>query len=186
MNDSHTPWISYWGPVNADLLAPVLLNVPVKIRSYYGLQRARPELEAGLANDDLGVPLAEIDDPERVAAMVRPLYGVLDNPQRKPWNVNATTLSKVLHRKRPQSLVLHDKWVNACYVGGDGPVQRVRARSWADYMAEITIAIGSDIRNQREMFKLLDESTRSPEELTHVRLLDILAWRSKGVAPKDS
>jgi hypothetical protein len=100
--------------------------------------------------------------------------------------VNATTLSKVLHRKRPQSLVLHDKWVNACYVGGDGPVQRVRARSWADYMAEITIAIGSDIRNQREMFKLLDESTRSPEELTHVRLLDILAWRSKGVAPKDS
>jgi hypothetical protein len=53
-------------------------------------------------------------------------------------------------------------------------------------MAEITIAIGSDIRNQREMFKLLDESTRSPGELTHVRLLDILAWRSKGVAPKDS
>jgi hypothetical protein len=165
---------------DADLLAPGLLNVPVKIRSYYGLQRVRHDLEAGLANDDLGLALAEIDDPTRVAAMVRPLYGVLDDPRRRPWNVNATTLSKVLHRKRPQSLVLHDKWVNACYVGDHGPVGRAKDRTWADYMVEITVAIGNDIRNQLQVFQLLDESTSVPGELTHVRLLDILAWKSRG------
>lgn len=168
---------------DADFLAPGLLNVPVKIRSYYDLQRLRPDLEAGLANDDLGVPLAEIDDPARVAAMVKPLYAVLDDPQRRPWNVYATTLSKVLHRKRPKSLVLHDKWVNTCYVGGGGPVERVRDRSWADYMVAITLAIGQDIRTQLELFKLLDQATSCPGELTHIRILDILAWKSKGTAP---
>ena len=35
---------------DADLLAPTLLNVPVKIRSFYALQRARPALELALAN----------------------------------------------------------------------------------------------------------------------------------------
>lgn len=171
---------------DADLLAPGLLNVPVKIRSYYDLQRIRADLEAGLANDDLGVALAEIDDPVRVAAMVKPLYRVLDDPQRRPWNVNATTLSKVLHRKRPNSLVLHDKWVNACYVGANGPVERVQNRSWADYMVEITRAIGYDIRTQREAFNLLDEATSAPGELTHVRILDILAWKSKGATPSEA
>lgn len=113
---------------DADLLAPGLLNVPVKIRSYYELQRVRHDLEAGLANDDLGLALAQIDDQNRVAAVVKPLYRVLDDPQGKPWNVNATTLSKVLHRTRPKSLVLHDKWVNTCYVGTNRPVERVKGK----------------------------------------------------------
>ena len=171
---------------DADLLAPGLLNVPVKIRSYYGLQKVRADLEAGLANDDLGSALAEIEDPARVAAMVKPLYEVLDDPQRRPWNVNATTLSKVLHRKRPRSLVLHDKWVNACYVGGNGPVERAKNRTWADYMVEITVAIGNDVRDQLQVFELLDQSTGLPGELTHVRLLDILAWKSKGAMASEA
>lgn len=158
----------------------------MKIRSYYDLQRIRPVLEAGLANDDLDLPLAEIEDADRVAAMVKPLYAVLDDPKRKPWNVNATTLSKVLHRKRPQCLVLHDKWVHACYVGTNGPVPRVNDRTWADYMTAVTLAIGEDIRTQPEAFKLLDAATSSPGQLTHVRLLDILAWKSKGATPSES
>jgi Family of unknown function (DUF6308) len=92
----------------------------------------------------------------------------------------------VLHRKRPKSLVLHDKWVNTCYVGGNGPVKRVRDRSWADYMVAITLAIGQDIRAQLELFKLLDQATSSPGELTHIRILDILAWKSKGTAPSEA
>lgn len=171
---------------DADLLAPGLLNVPIKIRSFYDLQRIRPELEAGLANDDLGYALSEIEDPLRVEGMVKPLYSVLDAPRGKPRNVNATTLSKVLHRKRPQSLVLHDKWVRACYVGEDGPVPRVKKRSWADYMVAITVAIGHDIRSQQGAFKILDEATSAPGGLTHVRLLDILAWTSKGSMARGS
>jgi len=60
---------------------------------------------------------------------LHPLYAVLDGLAAKPWGVEGTTLSKVLHRKRPQSLVLHDRWVRACYVGGDGPVPRAQERS---------------------------------------------------------
>ncbi len=168
---------------DADLLAPGLLNVPVKIRSYYDLQRIRTDLEAGLANPDLEAALSEIEDPARVSAMIIPLYAVLDDPKRTPWKVNATTLSKVLHRKRPKSLVLHDKWVRACYVGHEGPVPAMKKRSWADYMAAISVAIGNDIRTQHNAFQKLDEATSSPGELTHVRILDILAWKSKGSTP---
>lgn len=164
---------------DADLLAPVLLNVSIKIRSYYALQRARPILEDGLSNADLSVPLAEIEDPERIAAMVGPLYAILDNRTTKPWGIYATKLSKILHRKRPQSLVLHDKWVRRCYVGEDGPVPPSKDRSWADYMVAITHAIGHDIRTQQEAFDQLDRATGRPGELTHVRLLDIVAWSSK-------
>jgi hypothetical protein len=170
---------------DADLLAPQLLNVPVKIRSFYGLQQIRAHLEAGLANDDLSLPLADIDDPARVVAMIKPLYSVLDDPRRRPWNVKATTLSKVLHRKRPKSLVLHDVWVQACYVGSDGPVQWDEDRSWADYMVALTLAIRHDIRTQRDAFDLLDRASGSPGDLTHVRLLDIVAWTSKGITPSD-
>ncbi len=171
---------------DADLLAPALLNVPVKIRSYYGLQRICAELEAALANPQLERPLADLESPDLIASVVKPLYAPLDDPQRKPWNVNATTLSKVLHRKRPECLVLHDIWVNKCYVGPNRPVARVARRSWADYMAEITIAIGNDIRTQRDGFVILDSAVRSPEKLSHVRLLDILAWKSQGSTPREA
>jgi Family of unknown function (DUF6308) len=175
-----------WHLSDADFLAPVLLNVPMKIRSYYGLQKIRTALEAGLANEDLALPLADIDDPVRVAAMVKPLYAVLDDPQRKPWNVKVTTLSKVLHRKRPESLVLHDTWVQACYFGSGRTLAFDKNRSWADYMVALTLAIGHDIRTQRKAFELLDRATSSPGQLTHVRILDIVAWKSKGVAPSEA
>lgn len=60
------------------LLAPVLLNVRLSLGAFYGLQRIRPELEKALAHEDLQVPLRELDDPDRVATVVRPLYKVLD------------------------------------------------------------------------------------------------------------
>jgi hypothetical protein len=53
-------------------------------------------------------------------------------------------------------------------------------RSWADDMVAITTAIGSDIRTQPEAFRLLDAATSSPGQLSPVRLLDILAWTSRG------
>ena len=158
----------------------------MKLRSFYALQRIRPDLEVGLTNDDLSLPLAEINDHARIAAMVKPLYEVLDDPQRRPWGVCVTTLSKVLHRKRPQNLVLHDMRVQSCYVGENRPIQFSKKRTWADYMVEITRAIGNDIRDQLQMFELLDESTRCPGDLSHVRLLDILAWMSKGITPSEA
>jgi hypothetical protein len=172
---------------DADLLAPVLLNVRLSVRAVYGLQRIRPLLEKALANEDLQVPLRELDDPARVAMIVHPLYQVLDGNMRL-HGVQGTTLSKVLHRKRPHTLVLHDRWVSACYVGeGDTwPVPRVRRRSWAEYMTLLTVAIGNDLRRQRELFSRLGEASGAPGSISDVRLLDILAWMSKGVPPSDA
>lgn len=165
---------------DADLLAPGLLNVPVKLRPYYSLLRIRPRLERALGHHGLVLPLDEIDDSALIDEMVKPLYEVLDDPDDRPWGVNGTTLSKVLHRKRPQSVVLHDRWVRSCYVGKGGPIQKDRSRSWADYMAALTGAIRDDLRSQADQFKELDEATSCPGRLSPVRLLDIVAWTSKG------
>lgn len=165
---------------DADLLAPALLNVTPTIRGFYGLQRIRKTLESALANKNLARPLADISDRAQIGEMVKPLYAVLDDDTLKPPGIRATTLSKVLHRKRPDSIVLHDKWVRACYVGDGRPVPRAERRSWADYMTAVTIAIGEDIRDQPAAFVQLSGATQSPGSLTHVRLLDILAWKSQG------
>lgn len=142
-------------------------------------------LEEALRHPGLERPLDEAD-AATVTATVAPLYAVLDDPTTKPWNANATTLSKVLHRKRPHALVLHDRWVQACYLGDGGPVPRAEERSWADYMTAITTAIGHDIRTQRSAFEALDAATSTPGELTPVRLLDILAWMSQGETPSEA
>src|SRR5689334_7626614 len=47
---------------DADLLAPMLLNVKVSIEAFYGLRRVRGRLEASLHADDLARPLATLDD----------------------------------------------------------------------------------------------------------------------------
>ena len=163
---------------DADLLAPALLNVSVSIRSFYGLRRMRRELETGLAAVDPERPLAELAESE-IAATMQALYGVLDTESR-PHGVRATALSKVLHRKAPHALVLRDVWVRACYVGPDGPVRYAKVRTWAAYMTELTVAIRNDIRAQPDVLRQLDAAAGTPGALSPVRLIDILAWKSKG------
>ena len=115
--------------------------------------------------------------------MVRPLYEVLDETPR-PHGVLHTTLSKILHRKRRQSIVLHDRWIRACYLGTD-TVPHADHRPFADYMVAITTAIGADIREQPEAFAALDAATSTPGDLTPVRLLDIVAWKSRGTSSEN-
>jgi len=164
---------------DADLLAPTLLNVPPKVRSFYGLQLVRSQLEDALTNEVLNLHLADAP-PEDIEAAVAPFYALLDNPATKPWGVNATTLSKVIHRKRPQFLVLHDKWVRGAYVGPKGPVQPDKHRSWADYMVAVSQAIANDLRGQAEAFAKLRAGSPASQAATDVRILDILAWNCQG------
>jgi hypothetical protein len=50
-------------------------------------------------------------------------------------------------------------------------------------MTAVTQAIADDIRTQQTHFDRLDKATGSPGEPSHVRLLDILAWKSQGNTP---
>jgi hypothetical protein len=172
---------------DADLLAPVLLNVRLSVRAFYGLQRVRPALERALANPELHVPLRDLDDADSVAGAIGPLYEVLDGTEA-PSGVLGTTLSKVLHRKRPHTLVLHDTWVRNCYVGSEAgaPVPKAKRRSWAEYMSLVSTAIGRDLRTQRHLFDHLETAAGGPGKISDVRLLDILAWMSKGEPPSEA
>lgn len=161
---------------DADLLAPVLLNVSISIRSFYALQAVRRQLEDELQHPALNRSLIELADDE-VRDAVGPLYAVLD--EERPPGVGGTKLSKILHRKAPQCLVLHDRWVRACYLGGD-LVPFASKRSWAEYMTLITKAIQRDLLTQPDVF---EELSSIGTGLSHVRILDILAWSSRGQSP---
>lgn len=166
---------------DADLLAPALLNVGSSIRSYYELQKVRERLESALAPIDPDRTLVSNKEQPAIEELVKPLYSVLDDSKTRPWGVRATTLSKILHRKRPKFLVLHDQWVRACYY--ETSVPAVKGRSTSDYMVAMTCAIAEDLRNQVGLFDELDKASHAPGELSHVRLIDILAWKSKGNSP---
>lgn len=153
----------------------MLLNVGISIRSFYDLQSVRGQLEEGLRARDLSQPLAQIPQ-KRIADLVGPLYAILGDSTTKPWGIGGTKLSKLLLRKRPSSLALHDKRVRACYVGGDGPIPAAGQRSWSQYMVLIHQAMAEDLQRQAAIFKLLEAHSLAQPPLADLRILDILAW----------
>lgn len=163
---------------DGDLLAPQLLNVQIKLTTYYSLKTMRERLESGLAAAALARPLTEQTD-EEVAGSVSVLYEVLDHEDVR--GLRGTTLSKVLHRKRPEALVLHDRNVRTCYLGdGRNQVPKVKSRTWSDYMVQLSQAVRRDLVSQLEAFDELSRGLRPDVRLSHVRILDILAWHVGG------
>jgi hypothetical protein len=162
---------------DGDLLAPVLLNVGIGIRSFYGLQTVRSRLEAALGDERLDTPLVAAPD-DLIERRVSEIYRILDDPKSRPYGVSGTKLSKIVHRKRPAFLVLHDRWVRACYVGNGAPVPNVEKQSWADYMVILTKAIRADLITGATTIAALREEIPSVGELSDVRVLDILAWNA--------
>lgn len=160
---------------DGELLAPGLLNVPVKIRPFYALQRIRPQLEVGLAAIPVDLRLADADEAQ-ARTLTEAIYAVLDERPR-PSGVQATLLSKVMHRKRPEFLILHDKWVRRCYVGSGAPVPQDRTRSWAEYMSAVTLAVRADLRDQAMGWREL-ATVASQGQVSTVRLLDIVCWNA--------
>jgi hypothetical protein len=164
---------------DADLLAPALLNVTVSIRAFYGLQAIRDDLEQALPPVD--TPALEEVSVSQVSELVKPVYAILDDPTKRPHKVLATTLSKIVHRKRPAFLVLHDTWVKTCYLRVPGaPVPVVDERSWSDYMAAISIAIRDDLCTQQDTWTALGNAANRDDNppVSLVRLLDIVAWHA--------
>ncbi|WP_431603056.1 DUF6308 family protein [Janibacter limosus] len=87
----------------------------------------------GVLSTYIDAPLVTLDD-EILTAKVHSLYQVLDDDRSKHGarGQSGTVLSKILHRKHPKSLPLHDKWVRRCYLGSDG-VPTDKTRPWAEY-----------------------------------------------------
>lgn len=158
---------------DADFLAPMLLNVGMSVRSFYDLRRVADRLERGLAAIERDLTL-EAAAEGKVRESVAELYGVIDERREKPRDVGVTRLSKILHRKRPQFLVLNDRRVRTCYQ------QTIeypkRGRSWAQYMVDLSLAIRYDVRSQRAAFDRLATAVEGAGPISRVRLLDIVAW----------
>ncbi|MEP7192562.1 MAG: DUF6308 family protein [Actinomycetota bacterium] len=104
------------------------------------------------------------------------LVGVLD--ERPLQGIKLTTLTKVLHRKRPDFMPLHDKFVKACYVGTQDPfpMRFEKGRTWARYWVVMATAIAGDLQTQSDAWAHL--STLAGEDVTALRVLDVVAWNA--------
>ncbi len=101
--------------VDADLLAPLLLNVNrIGISTYEALQRARPLLQQVLAGIPADRSLRDADDQE--LQELGSLFAVLDSSGIR--GARMTLLSKLLHRKRPGFIPLYDEQVRRVYQEG--------------------------------------------------------------------
>lgn len=161
---------------DGDLLAPALLNSAPSVSAFFRLRAMKDDLQQALSPD---APIARMTSQE-IEEHVAPVYTVLDTDRvtHSGYGLSGTTLSKVLHRKRPQSLCLHDRWVRLAYLGTEG-VPKVKRRSWAQYMTLVSQTMARDIQSQERHFVELHRAVVG-EPVSDLRLLDILVWSSRG------
>lgn len=110
---------------------------------------------------------------ETLEAIVR-LFGVLEeNPVKY---VRLTTLSKVLHRKRPELLPLFDDNIRYCYSECEGaPVKYKDGRSNAEYRRAWLDALQVDLAEQLSYWQEIAAIAPGPK-ITPLRALDIIGW----------
>jgi hypothetical protein len=158
----------------ADLLAPILLNVPVKLRTYYGLLGLIEHLNSVLKDIPVDADLRSAS-PEELHLLGR-LFSVLDD--ERPHGVRATTLAKVLHRKRPGLIPLYDRQVRTCYrEGPDAPVPFDASRSWQDCIVLLAVAMQKDLMRHEDAWMNMTKIARTVP-ITPLRALDIIAWHA--------
>lgn len=163
------------GPItDADLLAPVLLNVShLSISTYYRLQDEVPHLQQMLNQFDPELTLLEATDADlqRIGALFE---GIDAN---RLAGARATTLSKILHRKRPALIPLQDRQVRSCYQQGpDAPLPPVAGRTWEAFTTELARQIQSDLTSQLAAFEQLAALAPAELPVTALRVFDIIAW----------
>lgn len=156
---------------DGELLAPVLLNVNPGIHGFASLQRIRPRLIELLKVVPEDIGLADEAVSEDVVDRVADLFSVLDS--QKVLGVHGTTLSKVLHRKRPALIPLHDQFVRRAYV--PGRIKKDNGRSWASYFRLLMVEMQADLRSNASGWSELTE-VPAGGGLTPLRALDIIAW----------
>lgn len=165
------------GPLNdADLLAPVLLNVgrTYSIGLYEALQAKVPFLQQVL--DQIPHNLRLEDADPGVINILGELFSVLDG--EGVAGARGTVLSKVLHRKRPGLIPLYDRVLHSVYVGpAPHPVQGDPNRSWKEFFPLYASALKHDLKTHREFWEEVAALSQGPR-ITTVRALDIVAWKA--------
>lgn len=162
------------GPLtDADLLAPVLLNVRhFPITAYEALQTARPRLATSLEAIPRDLALRDASDNDLL--MLGDLFAPLTDPGIS--GVQGTILSKVLHRKRPNFVYLFDPQVSRTYQHGpEAPVPAVRGRSWQAFAPLLARAMREDLLREWEFWGSITALAPGPR-ITELRALDIVAW----------
>lgn len=168
---------------DSDLLAPVLLNVRLSIAGYESLQAMVPTINDVLAEIPIGTSILETEP----APLIEQLYAPLDWSPR-PHGVKGTSLSKVLHRKRPEFIPLFDREVRKCF--GEptkeqpARIPKQRGRSWSTYMGLLAEAIREDLRGAEKNWKQVQSAGPEERPISLLRCYDIVAWRlGKGNHP---
>lgn len=162
------------GPLSdADLLAPVLLNVSrLRIKTYETLQAKRDELDEFLACIPLDLELASANPDD--LAILGDMFAVLDGPG--VWGARGTVLAKILHRKRPGFVPLYDEQVRRTYQEGTDPaVPRQQGRTWREFIVLFAAAVQADLRREAEFWAEITALAVDPP-ITPLRALDIVAW----------
>jgi hypothetical protein len=158
---------------DADLLAPVLLNVQqLRITAYEALQAVRSRLAGALEAIPQELTLCGASDDE--LALLGELFAPLSEPGIP--GVRGTILSKVLHRKRPQFIFLFDQHVGRTYQHGPAaPVPEVRGRPWRELAPLLGQAMREDLRREQDFWRSITKFAPGPG-ITDLRALDIVAW----------
>ncbi|WP_393077331.1 DUF6308 family protein [Streptomyces sp. LN704] len=161
---------------DSDFLAPLLLNKSPSIRAVFNLQAVRPQLEEALTAIPVTLTLTEAAAKHTLTSLLTGLFGVLDGPT-STLDVGLTTLSKILHRKRPHMIPLYDKRVKDCYYGTSSrhPVQPVpRSAPDGPFYATVATCIAHDLADQPDQWQYL--TTVAPGDVSLLRVFDVVAW----------
>lgn len=165
---------SPWRLSDGDLLAPGLLNVTMRLPAFYRLVEVRPDLELWLQGVPVDARLTEASSTD--LARLGDLFAIIDDGRVR--GVGGTTLAKVMHRKRPAFVPLHDQYIWGCYVSDDGPVPPSRGRrTWREYIPLLAAAIADDLRREKAWFTDVTGLASGPA-ITPLRALDIVAWHA--------
>jgi hypothetical protein len=157
--------------VDADLLAPALIGAEVDRGRFALLREMLPAL-TGVAT----LPQVAIEDADGAAIdAVADLFAVLDEAPYAGKGVRGTILSKVLHRKRPDLVPLYDSRIFESYTA-PGAIPRAAHRSWREFLQLLCSQMRDDLRAEQAAFDELVQIAGG--ELTRLRILDILVWRT--------
>ena len=160
--------------VDGDLLAPALMGVHLDAGRFGLLREMLPALD--IVAELPEVSLEEADDDHVMC--VAGLFGVLDEPRYAGRGVRGTVVSKVLHRKRPDLVPLYDSRIFEAYTA-PGVIPRSTDRSWQDFMAVLCTQMREDLQGEAAAFEQLQQTAeQAGAPLTHLRILDILVWRT--------